>query len=706
MAPGRTRVRLEQLSDGQLARAEVLFARCVELEERAAQALLAAEPDRDLRSFVAGLLADDGELAWIDRPLVLVDARDVELPATVGPWTVTGQLGRGGESTVLRVERPRGVGGRTTVEQAALKLLAPGLDGERELRARRAVDHPAFPTLIDSGRDRVGSGERTWIAYEAVGGQQLATWAQGHSHAARVGAWLQVAGAIAALHRAGFEHLDLKPSNLLVDADAVVRVLDLGASIALGDTVLGRRGTPGYTAPEVAVGARADGRADVYSLGVLLRDVLGSRTTPPLSAVVEAAIQTDPARRPSSPAALIDGVAVALARGPVDDRATAAPSSPAEKGRPGTGRGPWLFFERCIEITLARPDLRGAGTVGLEAIEHLLESWPFDIGDRAHGHLALGQAWRQVGRLEVAERHFRRAIDGLAGRDEQEELWLEALGWLGIALRERGELEAAMEPHLTVVERREALFGRDDERTLNAIGQLGLLRKVAGELSSAEALLTEAACGLERLPDADRRHVGVAIANRGLLLLEFGRCDEALFAVERASVALHEAFGPDHPQSCAADNTLAMIERRLGRPAAAGRRFRELAPRQERSMGVEHPWCVSLRINLAASLREASDLEGAERELARAEALVEHVVDPIDVIAIMSRLERARLDRDAGRGEAAREGYRGLAATVRELPDGHKLRQVVLEEGRALGLGVEGLRARSESPGVPKAPPS
>ena len=148
---------------------------------------------------------------------------------------------------------------------------------EREALAAAALPHPNIVTVFDAGRD----GVERFIVMECVGGRSLdrilsETGAFEWRLAVAVGR--QVASALAAAHQAGIVHRDIKPGNVMLDDAGTVKVLDFGivrldqgATLTQTATVLG---SAQYLAPELAHGAEADARSDIYALGCVLYELL------------------------------------------------------------------------------------------------------------------------------------------------------------------------------------------------------------------------------------------------------------------------------------------------------------------------------------------------------------------------------------------------------------------------------------------------
>lgn len=202
----------------------------------------------------------------------------------IGPFRLLHELGRGGMSVVWLAERADGAWQR----QVALKLphelgghgLAARMARERDILAW--LEHPRIARLYDAG---VSADGRPWLAMERIEGVPIDTHCREHALdlRQRLRLFLQVAGAVAHAHSRLVVHRDLKPSNILVTPEGEVRLLDFGVAQLLDDEAgadhqltrrLGRPVTPDYAAPE-QVGAQPVGTAaDVYSLGIVLYELL------------------------------------------------------------------------------------------------------------------------------------------------------------------------------------------------------------------------------------------------------------------------------------------------------------------------------------------------------------------------------------------------------------------------------------------------
>ena len=259
------------------------------------------------------------------------------LPENFGRYTIRAELGRGAMGVVYRAED------EVLQRVVAIKMIVlTGSGHERDMhearfrqeaRAAGGLAHPSIITVYDVGRE----GDVAYIAMELVEGRELRDLIRDGevtpSRAFEIA--IQVADALAFAHERGIVHRDIKPGNIMVLADGRIKIMDFGIARLQEPTVKTQTGvllgSPQYMSPEQISGQALDGRADVFSLGVVLYEMLtgikpfdASDLTQVLFWVVNMPAKPPSERRPGLPSVVDFLVARALKKKPEERYAGAA----------------------------------------------------------------------------------------------------------------------------------------------------------------------------------------------------------------------------------------------------------------------------------------------------------------------------------------------------------------------------------------------
>lgn len=235
----------------------------------------------------------------------------------------------------------------------AIKLLTPALAEQpgfverfrEEARHTAALGHPNIATVYDYGKEDEGAAGTSWLVMEYVEGQPLSKIiaSEGPQSPRRTAMIIgQCADALEAAHAAGVVHRDVKPANILVRPDGVVKLTDFGIARAKDAAPMTRTGevmgTAQYISPEQAMGKPVTGKSDIYSLGVVAYELLtGKRPFDEGSAYATALahVHKAPPALPSSvPPAMATVIASCLAKDPAQRPVSAAALAGAMKGGP------------------------------------------------------------------------------------------------------------------------------------------------------------------------------------------------------------------------------------------------------------------------------------------------------------------------------------------------------------------------------------
>lgn len=337
---------------------------------------------------------------------------------TVSRYRIEAELGRGGMGVVykardLKLDRP-----------VVLKFLSPELGGDEaarrrflhEARAASALDHPNICTIYDIDETE---DEQTFIAMRYYEGEVLADRIRRGSLpiAEAVEIATQIARGLAAAHARGIVHRDVKPGNLVVTREGVVKLLDFGLAMLSGASRITKAGstlgTAAYMSPEQLWGEGVDGRTDIWSLGVVLYEMIAGR--PPFLAhdgesLVHAILTDEPlplgSLRPGTPAKVEAVVARALAKDAAlryasadglrtDLTLAAAAQSIDLRPPPVPSQGQSLLLED-EQLTLGHPSGRQGAPATATPSRPATRTWP-GIGIATLLALVLGGAvfsWR------------------------------------------------------------------------------------------------------------------------------------------------------------------------------------------------------------------------------------------------------------------------------------------------------------------------
>jgi serine/threonine protein kinase/tetratricopeptide (TPR) repeat protein len=565
----------------------------------------------------------------------------------VGPYRLLRLLGQGGMGCVWLAEQTHPVRRRV-----ALKLIRADLDSpqgvarfEAERQALALMDHPHIARVLDAGttgslcpgQDSVpgGAGGQPYLVMELVEGVAVTTFCDQHrlTLRQRLGLFVAVCQAVQHAHGKGVIHRDLKPSNILVslcDAKPVPKVIDFGlarpAGARPGDrhTVTGHVvGTLEYMAPEQAAGGPAgvDTRADVYSLGVVLHELLTGATPlaahRPEGATLLEVLQIIQDHEPARPS-------VRLGRGRALGAVSArCGSDPAPLLRALRGELDWVVM-KCLEKDPGRR-YETASALAEDVRRYLADepvlARPPDLGYRVRKFLRRNRAVVCAAALVVlalaagvvastaqAYRATRAEAQALRERDEKEEARAEAEA---SAAHARAAARAAEEARLAAQAQRTQ--AEDTAGLLESVFHR-LNPRVAGGPnveSQLVASMEELAARLEK-EYAGQPAVQTRLrSSLGLTLLGLGKTRKAVRLLRAAVGGGKARLGADHPLVLRARANLGLAYREDGQLAASVRTLEQVVPCLVRVCGEEHPDTLSAGCNLATAYQAAGRTKDA-----------------------------------------------------------------------------------------------
>jgi serine/threonine-protein kinase len=636
------------------------------------EAALAALPlGEDERATLRRLLEADTDA---DDPLAralgagaarLAAPRDERL----GPYRLIRELGAGGMGTVFLAERVDG----GFHQRVAIKLLRgfPTADGLRRLRQERQIlaglDHPNIARLLDGGETAEG---QPWLALEYVDGLGLLDYAARHAPRLhdRLTLFDAMLDAVGHAHQRLVVHRDLKPANVLVNAAGEVKLLDFGiARLVDLDTAARETSTrvfsAGYASPEQREGRAVTTASDLYSLGVLLRELVGGRadrqTRAPaplpldaeLAGIVAKATDEDPARRYASAGEFRDDLDRYRDGRPV----RAAPMTGAYRLRKFVGR-----------------HRVGVAASLLAALALGVFVWRLDRErERALGAEAVAQQARAASERDAARARA-------------------ALGFLTDAF-EAAAPENALSTTVSVRDLLDTARAKLDAQKLDpAVARstqrlLGSLYNALGETDTAIELFGRGLDGAQAGDRAEALALAQDYDKYADLLGTNDRIEEARAALD-AAAALRRKHAPDDLDERARDLiSLGFLHHNAGEDAKAIPILKQVFERPAGAAPLPSPLAVHASQMLAALLSSNGDCEAAlgvvESALSRADGLAPNAPDRLLLLR-----EQAAAQRSCGRPEQAERILRAVIEQQREVTGGGGIAMLQLDNELALTL--------------------
>ncbi|MBX3283591.1 MAG: serine/threonine protein kinase [Acidobacteria bacterium] len=250
----------------------------VERSEFLSQVLL---EDATIYDELLGLVeAEKNAHGFLEKPLEL-DLSAPLIGSKVGPYTITAELGRGGMGAVFQADREDDFKQHCALKISNRVILTADLERrfKKERQILASLEHPHIVRLLDGG---VTPDKIPYFVMELVDGEPITTYCKRHSLSIkeRLMLFQQICSAVSYAHQLLIVHRDLKPSNILVTKDGNVKLLDFGIAKILDDEdraqtqTLNAPITPEYASPEQILDKPISTSADIYSLGLILYEIL------------------------------------------------------------------------------------------------------------------------------------------------------------------------------------------------------------------------------------------------------------------------------------------------------------------------------------------------------------------------------------------------------------------------------------------------
>jgi serine/threonine protein kinase/tetratricopeptide (TPR) repeat protein len=652
----------------QPGKAKSIFLKALEIvgtAERRAFLVAECANDQALRSDVEGLLQHVEQLGSFleavprEMPFTADEASTERSGTVVGPYKLLQEIGEGGMGTVWMAEQTQPV-----QRKVALKIIKAGMDSrhvlarfEAERQALALMDHPHIAKVHDGGATTQG---RPYFAMELVKGQPMTKYCDEHrlTLKERLQLFVPVCQAIQHAHQKGIIHRDIKPSNVLVapyDGQPVVKVIDFGVAKAMGQRLTDKTlftefgsvvGTLEYMSPEQAElnNQDIDTRSDIYSLGVLLYELLTGTTPLDRSRLKDAAfvdllraIREEEPPRPST--------RLSEARDTLPTVSTQRQMDPAKLTKLVRGELDWIVM-KALEKDRSRRYETANGFA--QDVQRYLADEPVTacppsalyrarkFGRRhkvpvlAAGVVLLslvvgivGTSWGAARADQARQRETLRAD----GERQAKEYALQA--WASSEARQ-GE--------------REAVLDFVESKILAAARPKGRAGGLGPEVTLRQAI--EAALPYVEQSFANKPLIEARL--RRTLAISFSYLGEPRIAVEqseRARALYLKHLGPEHRDTLWTTNNLAVHYGELGRHADAARLHEELLAVRQAQNGPQSPNTLQSSSNLAIAYAYLGRYADAARLNEEALAVRKSTLGPehVDTVCTMHNLAEAYL---------------------------------------------------------------
>jgi serine/threonine-protein kinase len=633
--------------------------------------------DSSLRLEVEALLASaDHTSGFIQQPVLdaarTVSQSFVSCGKRVGPYEVCTLIGVGGMSHVYLGRRAD----QAYSQNVALKFMHTGFGRDSEMLVRFRVErqilanlnHPNVARLFDGGVTPEGL---PWLALEYVEGVPIDEYCRGRSLSLRhrLELFLTVCAAIEYAHRNLVIHRDIKSANVLVTSEGVPKLLDFGIAKLLApefaDSVRTRASerlmTPEYASPEQVRGEPVTTATDVYSLGVLLYELLAGRrpfrvkTANPLEMAQAICEETPPspsATCASDPSAGLDPrrlkgdldtiVLMAIRKEPERRYSSVAQLSADVRaylgGYPLVARGDSWGYRAGTFIKRHKAAVASAVVVAIALAGFAIGMRMLAQKAGRERETAQREAQFLAGMFRAtspATAHgqaitARTLLDQGAARINHElsgapQLRASLLQVIAEAYRSLGLFKESQTSAQQAFELVRSSLGADSPEAAKSQELLAELQRDQGHYAEAEALLRQLIASKQKTRQAQSPETANLMAELGECLWWEAKDDEAIDLLRR-TLAIDRKNGPDY--GSATRNYLALTLERKGDIEEAQQLLEEAVEISRRTLGSDSPSYIHTLHNLGSSFVNRGDLYGAEARLREALAIRRRVLGP------------------------------------------------------------------------------
>jgi serine/threonine protein kinase/Tfp pilus assembly protein PilF len=643
----------------------------LETSQRSAYLDQIAESDPQLRRELESLVVSHRDMAadFLNVPVFAGSVAPISPAASLigqrlGAYQIVSEIGKGGMGEVYRALRVDD----QYHKEVAIKVIRAGRESafvisrfknERQILAK--LEHPNIARLLDGGTTPEGV---PYLVMELIEGESIIEFCKRRALdvAARLKLFLQVCAAVQFAHQRLIVHRDIKPGNILVTADGTPKLLDFGISKILGDenqaaspertiTVI-RMLTPAYASPEQTKGEPITTASDVYSMGVVLYELLAGRRPYRAEGTPEEIAQVICEHEPEKPSAAAQSslaqasnellrhesaqkisrrlrgdldriVLMALRKEPQrryasasefaadirrylnDEAVLAVPSSLGYRTRK---------FARRYRVALATASaftlvlVLAAGVSIRAGVRAKREA---DVADAVNEFLqndllAQASALVQSGPNTKPDPHLevRTALDRAAQRiegkftnqPEVEAAIRDTVGWTYLDLGSYPEARKQLERALGL---RRRILGPEDPKTLKTMEHLAIVALHQGNFAEAEALASGALATQRRVLGTEHHDTLASMIHLGSVYHDEGKFAQAETLDTEALEIEQRMLGAESPETLMSMNNLAIVYMREGKFAQAEALDSQILEIRKRVLGQEHPYTVGSMNNLS-----------------------------------------------------------------------------------------------------------
>ena len=557
---------------------------------------------------------DTGEQGSQPAPSATADLASTEAApgSAIGPYKLLQEIGQGGMGAVFMAEQEHPIRRRV-----ALKIIKPGMDTmqviarfEAERQALALMDHPNIAHVLDAGATSSG---RPYFVMELVKGVPITEYCDQNrlDPKERLELFLPVCQAIQHAHQKGIIHRDIKPSNILItlhDGKPVPKVIDFGIAKAIDQRLTERTlftqlgaviGTPEYMSPEQAgmSGLDIDTRSDIYSLGVLLYELL-TGSTPLRRGTIRQAALNEMLRRikeeePPKPSTRIQTTEE------LPSIAASRHTEPARLSRLVRGELDWIVM-RCLEKDRTRRYETASGLA--RDLERYLHDEPVEAGPpsatyklkkyalKHRSGLAIMSAFAAVLLLATATSTWQAYLATRARNDARVASELSRINEAKAKKQESLAEKSAAESRAVLRFFQEKVLAA--ARPKDQDGGLGKDATIRQAIEAAEPHIVETF--------KDRPTVEASIRDAlGITYHYLGEDHQAIHQLEQSHQIRTKELGVDHPDTLTSMNNLGTVLDDAGRPEMALPLLQETLELRKAKLGSDHEDTIETMDNLA-----------------------------------------------------------------------------------------------------------